>query len=119
MAISSTGSITNGAFGTGAVTVNSGGAIDLNSYTLANALSLSGTGYSSSGALYNSHATSGATASGNITLAGATTIKNSTGSGTFTLSGTINGAQALTITNTTGGITFNGAVGNTTPLTSL
>ncbi len=119
VAISSTGSITNGAFGTGAVTVNSGGGIDLNSYTLANALSLSGTGYSSSGALYNSHATSGATASGNITLVGATTIKNSTGSGTLTLSGTINGAQALTIINTTGGITLNGAVGNTTPLTSL
>ncbi|NBZ97539.1 MAG: hypothetical protein EBS46_02025, partial [Proteobacteria bacterium] len=72
--ISSTGSVTNGAFGTGSVTVNSAGAIDLNSYTVANALSLSGTGYSSSGALYNSHLTSGATASGNITLAGATIL---------------------------------------------
>ncbi|NBV93297.1 MAG: hypothetical protein EBT29_02345, partial [Proteobacteria bacterium] len=95
--ISSTGTVTNGAFGTGSVTVNSAGAIDLNSYSVANALSLSGTGYSSSGALYNSHATLGATASGDITLAGATTIRNSTGSGTLTLSGTINGAQALTI----------------------
>ncbi|NCV87820.1 MAG: hypothetical protein EBW14_18615, partial [Oxalobacteraceae bacterium] len=38
--ISSTGAVTNGAFGTGAVTVSSGGAIDLNTYTVANALTL-------------------------------------------------------------------------------
>ena len=82
--ISSTGSVTNGALGTGSVTVSSGAALDLNTYTVANALSLSGTGYSSSGALYNSHASTGATASGNITLAAATTIANS-GSGTLTL----------------------------------
>ena len=69
------GSVTNGAFGTGSVTVNTTGAIDLNTYTVANALTLSGTGYSSSGALYNSHATTGATASGNITLAGLLLLK--------------------------------------------
>ena len=115
--ISSTGSVTNGALGTGSVTVSSGAGLDLNTYTVANALSLSGTGYSSSGALYNSHASTGATASGNITLAGATTIKNS-GSGTLTLSGTIDNAQALTVTNT-GIVAFNGAVGGGTPLTSI
>ncbi|NDA96228.1 MAG: hypothetical protein EBY03_08935, partial [Actinobacteria bacterium] len=78
---------------------------------------LSGTGYSTSGALYNSHASTGATASGNITLVADTTIKNS-GSGTLVLSGTINGAQALTITNT-GSVTLSGVVGLNTPLTSL
>ncbi|NDE84348.1 MAG: hypothetical protein EB044_06305, partial [Actinobacteria bacterium] len=60
---------------------------------------------------------SGATASGNITLAGATTIKNS-GSGTLTLSGTIDGGQALTITNT-GTVALNGNVGAGTALTSI
>jgi len=44
-------SFTDGALGTGTVTVNNTGALDLNTYTVANALSLSGTGYGSSGAL--------------------------------------------------------------------
>ena len=90
-----------------------------NTYTVANALSLSGTGYGSSGALYNSHASTGATASGNITLAGATTIEND-GTGTLTLSGTINNAQALTITNNSSGtVALNGAVGGGTALSSI
>jgi hypothetical protein len=108
--------VTNGPFGTGTVTVNSGTTLDLNGFTVANALNLSGTGDGSNGALYNSSASS-ATASGAITLAGNTTIKNV---GALVLSNTINGAFDLTITTTsTGAVTLGGVIGGATNLASL
>jgi autotransporter-associated beta strand protein len=81
----SAGAVTNGAFGRGLVTVNSGFTADLNGFNLVNALSLSGAGLSSNGALINSSATA-ATASGAVTIATNTSIG---GSGAITMSGAI------------------------------
>ncbi|MBU3608919.1 glycine-rich domain-containing protein, partial [Polynucleobacter nymphae] len=110
------GTVTSGPFGTGRVTVNSGATLDLNGKTIANLLTLNGTGDSSNGALYNS-SSSAATANGAITLGSSTTIKNV---GALTLGSTINGAFGLTITTTsTGAVTLGGAIGGTTNLSSL
>ncbi len=117
--LSTTGSVTNGPFGTGAVTVASGAALDLNGKTIANAVTAGGTGVASSGAIYNSTATA-ATLSGALTLSSDTSI-NSTVSGALTLGGTVNGAHALTVTTngaTDGAYVQTGVVGGTTALTS-
>jgi hypothetical protein len=95
--------------------VNSGATLDLNGKTIANLLTLNGTGDSSNGALYNS-SSSAAAANGAITLAGDTTIKTA---GDMNL-GAINGAHGLTITTTsTGAVTLAGAIGGTSNLASL
>jgi len=71
----------------GGTTISSGGALDLNGQTIgAEALTISGTGVSSSGAIFNSSA-SAATWSGNITPSAGSTIKATSGS--ITLSGGI------------------------------
>ena len=113
--VSSTGTVTNGAFGTGTITVASGATLDLNGFSVANTLNITGTGDSTNGALYNSSSTAGS-ATGAMTLAGASTIKTI---GAMTL-GAIDGAYALTAnTTSTGTITFGGAVGGTNNLASL
>lgn len=96
-------------------TVSSGGALDLAGYTLGTAepLTLSGTGVSSSGALYNSTST-GVSYAGGITLGANATVKG--GAGALALNGTVNGAYQLDITTTNAGFTQNGVVGGTTPL---
>ena len=116
----------NNVLGTAGTTVLSGATLQLNSgLTLANALSLTGTGASGNGALF---ATPGAgntaTLNGLITLGGATTIN--LGSGTLVVNGGVTGAgNSLTLTgagNSTfgsaittgsGGVTLNGS-GTTT-----
>jgi autotransporter-associated beta strand protein len=110
------GTVTSGPFGTGRVTVNAGATLDLNGKTIANLLTLNGTGDSSNGALYNS-SSSAAAANGAITLGSSTTIKNV---GALTLGSTINGAYGLTITTTsTGVVNLAGAIGGTSNLASL
>ncbi|PUE51435.1 hypothetical protein B9Z45_14730 [Limnohabitans sp. 2KL-17] len=106
------------AFGSGRVTVSDGASLNLNGRTLANALTMTGAGYGTAGALFNS-SVSAAAVSGAITLAGVTTIKNNGG---LTLSGGVDGAYALTLnpTNSTPAlVTMSGAVGGTTPLSSI
>jgi len=79
----------------GMTTVNSGGTLDLDGQTLGSyPITLSGTGASQGGALYNSSATA-ASVSGTVTLASASTFK--AGSGAITVSGPINGNTTLTI----------------------
>ncbi|MBT8601132.1 filamentous hemagglutinin N-terminal domain-containing protein, partial [Polynucleobacter paneuropaeus] len=111
--IDSSGSITTSPLGTGNVSVNTGGALDLNGHSIANNLSLAGTGVSTSGALYSSIA-SASTASGAITLTADTLIKSTSG---LTL-GDIDGSYSLTVSNGSGAITL-GAIGANTPLTTL
>ena len=97
--------------------VETGAALDLGGFNLvtAEALTISGTGVSSSGALYNSSATA-STYAGPITLAADTTIKTT---GALTLNGAITGAFGLTVTNT-GALTLGSTVGTSaTRLTSL
>jgi filamentous hemagglutinin family protein len=101
------------AWGTGAVTVSNAAALDLAGYSIANALTVAGTGVSDSGVLYNSASTA-AGVTGAITLSAASTFKNQ---GQLTL-GAINGAAALTLQNT-GAVVLNGAVGGSTALSSL
>ena len=111
----SIGSITSGPFGTGNLVVNSNAAIDLAGYRIYNNISLFGTGYNDSGALYNSNA-SEAVSFGDITLSADTLIKNN---GNLVLNGSISGAYGLTVTNI-GKVTFGSAVGSSsTKLTSL
>jgi hypothetical protein len=78
---------------TGATSVTSGAVLDLNgiNYSNAEALTLSGTGISTGGALINSNATA-ATYAGNITLS--TTAPQITASNPITLSGIISGGNA-------------------------
>ena len=64
------------------------------------------------------------TLTGPVALTGAVTLDPTNAGGTpaganITLSSTVNGAQALTLTGGTGGTVSFGAVGGTTPLTSL
>ncbi|WP_215299723.1 autotransporter-associated beta strand repeat-containing protein, partial [Polynucleobacter sp. AP-Nino-20-G2] len=91
--IASSGSVTNGPFGTGAVTVSSGYTLDLNGFNIANALTLNGAGIGSNGALINSSATA-VTASGAVTISSATSIG---GTGAITFGGVIS-ASTNTIT---------------------
>jgi autotransporter-associated beta strand protein len=96
--------------GTSAVTVSSG-TLDLNGYSLSNALNLSGTGLSSVGALYNS-STSSVIVSGAITLGGTTSISSL---GNITFNNAIRGVNgqnySLTMTATGKTITLNGLIG--------
>ncbi|WP_341908041.1 autotransporter-associated beta strand repeat-containing protein, partial [Sandarakinorhabdus limnophila] len=91
----------------GLVSVSAGGALDLNGFSIANALNLAGSGLNDSGALFNS-SSAAATAGGAITLTADTTIKNN---GALILAGTVNGAFALNAQNT-GELTFANAVGS-------
>ncbi|WP_251369422.1 autotransporter-associated beta strand repeat-containing protein [Polynucleobacter sp. MWH-Spelu-300-X4] len=84
----SAGAVTNGPFGTGTVTVNSGYTVELNGYAIANTFNLSGAGLNSNGALINSTSTA-LTLPGAITLAADTTISST---GDLTLSGAITSA---------------------------
>ena len=96
-------------------TISSGGALDLNGQTIgAEALTISGTGVSSSGAIFNSSA-SAATWSGIITPSGGSTIKATSGS--ITLSGGIdlnnNSDSSRTLTlDGTGEIIVSGNISN-------
>ena len=86
--LASTGSVTNGPFGTGTVTVQSGATVDLKGYAVGNNFNLSGVGIGSNGALINSTSTA-LTLPGTITLAADTTISST---GDLTLSGAITSA---------------------------
>jgi autotransporter-associated beta strand protein len=108
--VGTVGAITSSALGTGSVTVSSGGAIDLNGFSLLNSATVAGTGVSSGGALTNSSA-SAVTVSGPLTLSASSSLISTPGM-TF---GTVNGgAYALTVTAGTGAgtgdITLNGAL---------
>jgi filamentous hemagglutinin family protein len=96
--------------GTSAVTVSSG-TLDLNGYSLSNALNLSGTGLSNVGALYNS-STSSVVVSGAITLGGTASI-TSLGDITFNnaILGVIGQNNSLTMTATGKTIALNGLIG--------
>ncbi|MCM0032143.1 two-partner secretion domain-containing protein, partial [Sandarakinorhabdus limnophila] len=91
----------------GLVSVFAGGALDLNGFSIANALNLAGSGLNDSGALFNS-SSAAATAGGAITLTADTTIKNN---GALILAGTVNGAFALNAQNI-GELTFANTVGS-------
>ena len=112
------GGAVNGPLGTTAAgtTVSSGGALDLNGFSLgtAEALTLSGTGVSSGGALTNSSATA-ATYSGLITLGGASSIVATNGDIILSNTGTITGATfGLTLGGTTSGSSIASVIGTTT-----
>lgn len=96
--LGSAGSATTGPLGTtaGATIVNSGGALDLNGFTLASseAFTLNGSGVSSTGALTNSSATA-VTVNGAVTLDSAATIG---GLGNVTVTGGLSGNHLLTKT---------------------
>ncbi len=98
--------------GTGDSTVNSGAALDLSGgITIANNLSIAGTGVTAQGALIAINSSSD-TVSGNVTLTGATTLGATVGS-TLTISGVIddgNNGYALTVRNAVSSLTeFSGA----------
>jgi autotransporter-associated beta strand protein len=95
------------ALGTSSITVNNGGALDLNGYTLSTArpLSLNGTGFSNGGALTNSSSTA-VSFSGAITLASASSIGTT---GNITASGIVSGGNDLTKVGT-GTLSFGSTV---------
>lgn len=101
----------------GATVVTSGTALDLNgqAYASAEPLTISGTGLSSGGAVFNASATA-ASFPGPITLAAASLVKCTTGN--ITLSGAINGAFNLDVQSTTANYTQSGIIGATAPLTA-
>ena len=103
------------AFGTGAVTVAAGAAAELaGNITVTNAVTLSGSGVSSDGALRNISGNNNA--SGNLTLAADTRINSV--AGTLTLSGTTSGAKNLTLGGA-GNITVSGVIGTGTGAVTL
>ena len=107
----------NNALGTtaGATTVASGAALHVsNDITVAEAITISGTGVSSVGALY--FVSGNNTYSGNITLGAATTITSAAGN--QTISGTINGAFTLSLTSAAN-LSLTGSIGSSTQPTSL
>ncbi len=89
-------------FGNGTVVVDSGAVIDLASYTIKNALSLTGTGIGGTGVLIDS--VGNGTASGTVALTGASSIG---GTGSFTVSGVISGSNDFTKVGT-GAVTLSG-----------
>src|SRR5579871_4541623 len=121
----SSASVTSGPLGaasTGTV-VNSGGALDMNGFSLTSAatepLTLNGTGISGAGALTNSSATA-STFAGLITLGSSSTIASNSGkitisntgsiggSGTLTLGGSANSTLNSNIATGSGGLTVSG-----------
>ncbi|MEO2243367.1 MAG: hypothetical protein ABGX49_06860, partial [Candidatus Poseidoniia archaeon] len=56
---------------------------------------------------------------GNVTLQGNTKLDTGAGKGNITVSGTVNGPQSMTLEAGTGIVDLRGAVGGTTPLSSL
>jgi fibronectin-binding autotransporter adhesin len=115
----SPGSATGGTqVGYGTVTLTSG-AIDMNGTTMTglNALTISGTGVSSSGAIYNSSGT-GATYAGSVTLGTNASIAQ-IGSGALTLSGGLAlGSYSATIgAGTNANVTVSGALSGSGTLT--
>jgi hypothetical protein len=93
--IDSSGSpITSGPFGTGLITVASGGAIDLYGKTIGNALNLSGSYGANVGALTNSVTSNQGVASGAVTLAANASVG---GAGNILMSGVITGSAKLTL----------------------
>ncbi|MEI9962937.1 MAG: hypothetical protein WDM76_18020 [Limisphaerales bacterium] len=115
------------------LTLNNDGVATFGAVSDVNALTASGSGnlvfYNpvSAGIFNDSEATAlnggsvtttGAQTYNEDVMLGANTTLTSSGGADITFAGTINGAQALTV-NTSGNEIFNGAVGGTTPLTSL
>lgn len=108
--VGSVGAVTSGALGTGDVVVAGGSALHVNGYHVLNGLSVSGTGVSSSGVVYNTTATP-VTLWGPLTLSGDSTVISTPG---LTLNTVNGGVYALTATAGTGAgngdLTFNGPV---------
>jgi fibronectin-binding autotransporter adhesin len=86
--------VTSGPFGTGLITVDSGGAIDLYGKTIGNALNLSGSYGANVGALTNSVTSNQGVASGAVTLAANASVG---GAGSILMSGVITGSAKLTL----------------------
>src|SRR5579883_2181126 len=104
----------NNSLGTGALTVNSGGELEVKNASIGNSLTLKGTGISNTGALVG---VGSSTVSGNISLGADTTIATNSSSDALNITGTINGADNLTLAGS-GTITLQGIVGgSTSPLT--
>ena len=98
-----------------ATTVTDGARLNINGgLTIAEAITINGTGDSSKGALHFNGGNN--TISGNITLGADAKIHSHTG--TQTISGTINGAHSLTITGTDD-FTISGIVGGSATLDSI
>ena len=109
----------NNVLGTGAATVLAGGTLQVNAgLTLANALTLAGTGQGGVGALLATPGSGNtATLSGPVALSASTTI--STTSGTLVLNGTLTGSgYGLTFAGA-GNTTVNGAIATGTGTVSL
>jgi len=118
-----TGDITfNGAVGNnstplGNLIANSSGSTRFNSTVNATSLTTDAGG--------STELSSNVTTSGNQTyndrlqLTNKLTLNSSSSNGNITFGNTVDGTQDLTLTTGTGNITFNGAVGNTTPLGNL
>ena len=93
---STTASVTSGPFGTGAVTVSSGAALDLNGQSIANALKLNGAGISNAGALINTNINTG-TQTGDVVLQSATSVGVGAGKALTLSTGVVSGSFALTV----------------------
>ncbi len=86
----------NNALGTGTFTMlntSTANALDLNGYTISNAVSIAGSGISSGGAIYNSNVGTAAELAGAVTMTANTSIG---GAGNITANGVISGAFDLT-----------------------
>ncbi|MBC8095012.1 MAG: autotransporter-associated beta strand repeat-containing protein, partial [Akkermansiaceae bacterium] len=96
-----------GAFGAGLVSVSSGGTLDLNGFSLANALGVAGPGDGGIGALLNNTVTP-------VTLTNTITASSFTvaGSGDFMLGDLSGPANQVLTVNGTGLLTLGGSVGN-------
>jgi autotransporter-associated beta strand protein len=107
----------NGALGTGTVTVASGASLQVSGAgTIANNITISGTGAGGAGALFTTDTVSGAQVNGNITLAGDATIKNVPSLHVLFTTGAISlGTHELTLGG--GNIQFTGPITGTGGLT--
>ena len=102
----------------GATVVSNGTALDLNGITYGSAepLTISGTGLSAGGVVFNASATA-ASFPGPITLAAASLVKCSTGN--ITLSGALNGAFTFDVQGTSANYTQSGIIGAIAPPTAF
>ncbi len=102
--LSSAGSVTNGPFGTGSVTISSSSTLDVAGYTVANPIDLNG------GVITSSTGANGAI-TGGITLGAASTLTAATGDTLTVGAGAITGAHGLTIgsNSATGTVLLSGA----------